>query len=177
MNEDDIAAALFAPGACNMDELASLRERLTHDSAFVSLVESWEMLLGPLASFVPEARLPRDLLGKIEARLDGRQRLEALSRTLSANEGEWIRFSAGVRIRILENQSDRRTILLDVEPGAQYAAHDHAGDEEIFMISGDLVIGDLELAAGDYHVSPKGSSHPAATSRKGCRCIVAMAAA
>jgi hypothetical protein len=174
--EDDVDAALLALGGCTAEEHARLREKLKRDRDFGDQVENWEMLLAPLASFVPEVAAPDGLLGRIESRLTARQRLEALSRTLRANEGEWIRVSPGLRLKLLNNQPDRRTVLLDVEPGACYAAHEHLGDEEIYMISGDLTIGDVELGAGDYHFSPKGSRHPDATSRAGCRCIVSVAA-
>ena len=120
---------------------------------------------------------PSDLLGKIEARIDARTKLEAMSRTLRANEGEWIALSPGVRFKELHRNAacGRRTILVDAEPGATFPSHEHEQDEEIFMISGDISFGDVELGPGDFYFSPKGSLHAAHRTRAGCRCIIEQA--
>lgn len=174
---DDIDAALWAAGALTAAEHEAVRERLKRDAAFAAKAHEWEEALAPLAALTTPVAAPEGLLEKIEARIDARARFESLSRTLRAQEGEWIRPSPGMRVKILHRNLDigRQTLLLDIEPGAVYPAHAHEQDEEIYMISGDLTIGAEELGPGDFHVSPKGSRHPAATTRAGCRCLVSMA--
>jgi quercetin dioxygenase-like cupin family protein len=175
MNEPDgTEAALFAAGALTAREHDALRERLKADSRFAAQVREWEDLLAPLASFAPPEAVPDALLAGIEARLDAAGKFEALSRTLKEDQGEWITVSPGMRVKLLHRMPEfrRQTVLLDIDPGAAYRGHAHEQDEEIFIISGDLVIGTEVLGPGDFHVSPKGSRHPAATSRGGCRCIV-----
>ena len=68
----------------------------------------------------------------------------------------------------------RQTILVKVEAGAVYDGHNHEEDEELYLISGDLTIGGVELRPGDFHLAPKGSRHPAATTRGGCLCLFVM---
>ena len=37
----------------------------------------------------------------------------------------------------------RQTFMAELQPGAEYADHDHDQDEEIYVISGDLIIGEI----------------------------------
>jgi len=176
-DEDEIDAALWAAGALSAPEYAALKERVKRDPKLAEKGREWEEALAPLAALAPNVAPPAGLFEKIEARLDSRLRLEALSRTLRADSGDWITVSPGMRVKLLRQNVElgRQTVLLDIEPGAVYPAHAHEQDEEIYMISGDLTIGAEELGPGDFHVSPKGSRHPSATTRAGCRCIVSMA--
>jgi anti-sigma factor ChrR (cupin superfamily) len=175
--EDDMDAALFVAGALTAAEHAAALERMTRDPAFAAQVRQWEAALAPLAGLAPAAPAPAGAFEKIEERLDARLRLQQVSRTLRAEDGDWITVSPGMRVKILHRNMElrRQTVLLDIEPGAVYPAHDHPQDEEIYMISGDLSIGGEELKPGDFHVSPAGSRHSASTTRAGCRCIVALA--
>jgi hypothetical protein len=36
------------------------------------------------------------------------------------------------------------------------------------VLEGDLIMGDLKLLPGDYHIAAKGSTHPAAATMSGC---------
>jgi len=175
--DDEQDAALWAAGALTPAEHEAFHDRLKGTAVLAATAREWEDALAPLAGFAPSVAAPGGLFETIEKRIEARARLEALSRTLRAQEGEWIKVSPGMRIKLLHRNPDvgRQTVLLDIEPGAVYPAHAHQQDEEIFMISGDLMIGADELGPGDFHVSPKGSRHPAANTRAGCRCIVSMA--
>jgi anti-sigma factor ChrR (cupin superfamily) len=175
--DDDIDAALFAAGALTGPETAALKARLKRDPALAAKAREWELALVPLAAHAGALAPPADLLDKIEARIDARAKLETMSRTLRAHEGEWMALAPGVRIKELHRNAalGRWTILVDAEPGATFPSHEHAQDEEIFMISGDLAFADVELGPGDFHFSPKGSLHAAHHTRAGCRCIIVQA--
>lgn len=178
MNEDDdIAAALWAAGALTPQEHAAVKQRLKSDSAFAAKAHEWEAALAPLAELAPDASPPESLFDAIDARIDARVKLENMSRTLRANEGEWIALVPGVRFRELHRSEalGRWTILVDAEPGAAFPPHEHKQDEEIYMISGDLSFGDVDLGPGDFYFSPKGSLHAAHSTRAGCRCIIIQA--
>lgn len=176
-DDDDIDAALWAAGALTAPEYHAVKERLKRDPGFAAKAREWEEALTPLAACVGAVAPPADLLGSIETRLDARVKLESLSRTLRANEGEWITLVNGVRFKELHRNEalSRWTILIEADPGASFPPHDHPQDEEIYVISGDLCIGDLELGAGDFHFAPKGSRHPENRTRGGCRCIFVQA--
>lgn len=176
-SDDNIDAALWALGALTPMEAAESAKRLKSDPAFATQVSEWEELLAPLGDFAPSARPSERLLESIEGQLDARARLEALSRTLNLSEDNWIRAFPGVRLKVLHSGDEfgRQTVALDFEPGSVYPAHRHKESEEIYMISGDLIMGHVELGPGDFYVSPKGSGHPPSTTRGGCLCIVCSA--
>ena len=76
----------------------------------------------------------------------------------------------GVFVAIVHKDEVKREIVgfLRAEPGVRYPAHRHAAVEEIFMLEGDLVIGDDVYGAGDYIRSNLGSSHAPYT-KGGCQ--------
>ncbi len=176
-NEDDIDVALFAAGALNGEETKALKTRLKRDPVLAEKAREWEEALAPLAIHAGDVAPPPDLFDRIEARIDAREKLASMSRTLRANEGEWIMLGPGVRFKELHRNValNRWTILVDAEPDAAFPSHEHTQDEEIFMISGDLAFDDVELGPGDFYFSPKGSLHAAHRTRAGCRCIIIQA--
>lgn len=83
----------------------------------------------------------------------------------------------GVRFRTLvaDRSHNRRTILLQMDPGTALPDHGHAGLEEVFVVSGDLSIGDEHLEAGDYFRVPPGVEHGTPRSKNGCTAIIISA--
>ncbi|AKG22467.1 cupin domain-containing protein [Calothrix sp. 336/3] len=79
----------------------------------------------------------------------------------------------GVMIARLNFDPVRRevTCLLRAEAGVRYPLHRHAGVEEIFMLEGDLVIGEEVYGKGDYILSTPSSIHAPET-RGGCMFFV-----
>jgi quercetin dioxygenase-like cupin family protein len=59
------------------------------------------------------------------------------------------------------NETGGATLLLRFEEGVVGAAHTHPGGEELFVVSGDITIGDQRLAAGDYLYTPPDGVHEA----------------
>lgn len=75
----------------------------------------------------------------------------------------------GVTIAIFHIDPIEREIVgvLKAEPGARYPLHRHAALEEIYMLEGDLRIGEEVYGAGDYIRSNPGTIH-APDTRDGC---------
>ena len=91
------------------------------------------------------------------------------------NEGRWIPSGIrGVRFRTLcsDRKANRRTIVLQMDPGTELPDHDHAGMEEVYVISGDLSIGNEGLGAGDYFRIGAGAEHGTPRTTGGCTCII-----
>lgn len=178
-DEETELAALLAAGALTGAEREAALRRERDDSAFAAEVAGWEAALAPLALDLPQLAPPEGLLGEIDARLDARERFARLAKKLQEPlrqpEGDWIVIATGLRCKLLEQYPEERRhlILFEAEPGALYPAHTHVETEELYMISGDLLIGEeLELRPGDFHVSRAGSRHPDLTTRRGCRCLI-----
>ncbi|MBL1179033.1 cupin domain-containing protein [Pantanalinema sp. GBBB05] len=76
----------------------------------------------------------------------------------------------GVEVAIVHTDEMKREIVgfLRAEPGVHYPLHRHAAIEEIFMLEGDLVVGNEVYGAGDYIRSHPGSTHAPYTIG-GCR--------
>jgi anti-sigma factor ChrR (cupin superfamily) len=73
-----------------------------------------------------------------------------------------------VAILHLDRERRERIGLLRAEPGMEYPPHTHGGTEEIYMLSGDLVLEGVTYYAGDYIRSALGSQHAPAYSHTGC---------
>lgn len=90
-----------------------------------------------------------------------------------AAEGEWRSIGTGVTMKVL--RSDQETgasaILLRFESGASFPVHNHPGGEEVYVLEGNVRLGDDSLNAGDYLYTSPGGRHPA-SSRSGCLLLV-----
>ncbi len=176
ISDQDLATG-YVLGTLTGAERDGVRIRAVEDRAFARLVDSWEQRLAPLA-LAGEAAPPEGLFDAIEARIRGTGVELPGTFTMRAGSGEWIEASPGLRIKML-NQIEsvgRQTFMAELSAGAEYVDHDHDQDEEIYMISGDLIIGDLVLNAGDFHVAKAGKHHPVHRSKTGCLCIISQAA-
>lgn len=94
--------------------------------------------------------------------------------TLRADDGDWVPFVPGVEMKMLFEDPARRSrsLLIRMQPGATVPGHPHPDHEECLVLDGEISIGDLTVRAGDYHLAPKGLSHPAITSRTGALLFV-----
>ncbi|MBN8248789.1 MAG: cupin domain-containing protein, partial [Verrucomicrobia bacterium] len=90
-------------------------------------------------------------------------------------EGEWSRgLHPGMRFQVLASSLRRNYMMLYIEldPGAGIPSHDHHGDEEIYVVSGDLVTEGRLLKAGDFVHADGGSHHHDLVSPGGCQAIL-----
>lgn len=171
----DLAAAL-ALGTLDGEAHKSARVRAIEDRNFAAEAADWEKRLAPL-SLGDEAVPPVGLLAKIETRIAKLGSELPGTITLRAGTGDWMDAAPGLRIKVLNRIEDlnRQTIMAHLQPGAEYLDHDHSQDEEIYMIEGDLIIGELILGPGDFHIAHAGRHHPVHRSRTGCLCIISQA--
>ena len=176
-DRDDMDPALWSLGMLQGDAYEAAARRAESDADFRTEAESWEARLAPLAGRLKPVA-PRDhLLFEIERRIDARAVPSFHGgKTIRAEDGAWVEWAPGIRIKSLHKMPaiNRQSMLLDVSPGAYYPSHLHEEDEELYVISGDLWFGDLELGPGDYHLAMKGTQHPGGTSKNGCLCVAIM---
>jgi quercetin dioxygenase-like cupin family protein len=77
---------------------------------------------------------------------------------------------SGVDVKVLrrDDATGRApTILLRFAPGATYPAHNHPGGEEIFVLEGEIRLGQDHLRAGDYLYTAPNNKH-GVSSETGC---------
>lgn len=114
---------------------------------------------------------PIDPPAALRARiLDAAASTSQNTRTVRAGEGRWFNVVPGVTVKPLsiDVERDTATILMMFEPGARVPAHDHAGAEDSFVISGSCRIGESYLLKGDFHHADAGTRHEEIISDEGC---------
>jgi anti-sigma factor ChrR (cupin superfamily) len=84
--------------------------------------------------------------------------------------GAWIKFLS------IEPSKGYAVLLGRLEAGVRYPAHFHEGPEEIYLLTGDLHVGDKRLGPGDFHHSDAGTSHPVNYSEEGCTLLAVLPA-
>lgn len=214
-------AALYALSALSSPEMEAVERDYQGHAAFWSEVRSLRDAAAGLAEAGPRARPRRDLWPEIRARVAPGSAARSTDVGLSAQREPaqvWKQWRAGatrapsvvsaagdeafeatgfpgVRVRRLavDQDAERVTMLVRMDPGTAYPAHRHGGVEECYVVAGDLWIGDdvgasaaganaagasaagmpaVEMHAGDYQRMEKGSRHPVQSTRGGCLLLV-----
>lgn len=175
MTDQELAKG-YVLGTLEGSERERVRIRAVEDTGFNTLIQSWESRLAPLA-LNGEIAPPVGVFNKIMARIDSSQVELPGTITRRHGKGEWTDVSPGLKIKVMHEipELKRWTFMAWLQPGAEYADHDHDQDEEIYMIEGDLIIGDVILAAGDFHIAKAGKHHPTHRTKTGCICIITQA--
>lgn len=94
---------------------------------------------------------------------------------LRAANARWRRTPyPGVEVRVVrfDGAAGRMTVLLRVAPGRRFPAHVHGGDEETYLLEGDLRTDSYVLAPGDVLIAREGSLHQELRSETGCVALV-----
>ncbi len=96
------------------------------------------------------------------------------TRTIRAEEGEWIPFLPLVEMKLLRQDLENRnqTVLYRLHPGAEFPSHAHTQEEECLVIEGEMLVGDHAVRAGDVHIAAPGHSHPPIRSPLGALILV-----
>ncbi|MBC8028413.1 MAG: cupin domain-containing protein [Steroidobacteraceae bacterium] len=96
------------------------------------------------------------------------------TRTLRANEGEWVDLDAHVRIRVLsrDEAAGTQTVLMRVAAGGRVPGHRHTQEEEFIVLEGECHIGAHRLGTGDVHLASAGSWHDDITTHTGVLVMV-----
>ncbi|MGA7385234.1 MAG: cupin domain-containing protein [Methylocella sp.] len=173
MSEDlDQTAAAYALGIARGAARAAIEARLSGDPALLAKIKLWQENFVALDLAAGRQGPPVGLFDKILDAIGagaGEQPPGTLTRR--AGTGVWTEMSPGVTYTVLFDDpiAKRRSMLVRALPGSTYESHLHGqGHEECLVLEGDLIMGDLKLSAGDFHLAAKGSSHPPAYSATGC---------
>ncbi len=172
MSEDlDQTAAAYALGISRGAARAAIEARLSGDPALRAKIKLWQENFVALDLAAGLQAPPAGLFDVIVAAIDAGEAALSGTVTRRAGTGVWTEMGPGVSFTVLfeDPVARRRSILVRALPGSNYASHFHdEGHEECLVLEGDLIMGDLKLLPGDYHIAAKGSTHPAATTMSGC---------
>ena len=83
---------------------------------------------------------------------------------------------AGAFVKMLSMDQERgyAVVMGKLEAGTRYPAHTHIHGEEIFMLTGDLHIGERKLGPGDFHHAAAGTRHDVNWSESGCTLLAVI---
>jgi anti-sigma factor ChrR (cupin superfamily) len=166
-------AAGFASGALEAAEqaefMALLRDAPAEAKAEVSrTIDSAALISFSLPSKEPSAALKEKIFSRMKAPAPTPDMYEFVRGTGDAG---WIPMKVpGAFVKLLSIQKEKgyAVVLGKLDPGTYYPAHHHIGSEQIFILSGDLSVGDVQLRAGDFHSAKAGSNHGVNHSETGC---------
>ena len=174
-------AAGFASGTLEATEKAEfrslLREAPPEAKAEVSrTIDTVGLIAISLPRKSPSAALREKILSRIRPPEPTPELFEFVPNT---GDTGWIPMRVpGAYVKLLSFQKEKgyAVVLGKLDPGTSYPAHHHLGPEQIFILSGDLNIGDVKLRAGDFHNARAGSSHGVNHSQNGCTIMAIVSA-
>jgi anti-sigma factor ChrR (cupin superfamily) len=177
-------AGLYALGALPPEEQQAFEAELAASAELRDLARSLQSAAALLAHATPAGRLPAGLKEKVMRRIDALEAARSpstppagLSFLMAADQGGWKPLpvpGAFIKLLSLERERGYAVLLGKLEPGTRYPAHLNAGPEDFYVLTGDLVIGDRKLVAGDFHHANRGSRHEENYSEQGCTLIAVV---
>ena len=83
---------------------------------------------------------------------------------------------AWVKLLSIEREKGYAVMMGRLEAGVRYPAHMHEGAEELYILTGDLHVGDRSLGPGDFHHADAGTAHGVNYSVEGCTLLAVLPA-
>jgi anti-sigma factor ChrR (cupin superfamily) len=181
-------AALKSLGALDGADVEKLAQLLASNADTRQEVAGFEKVVEAMAKALPvEAKPSSGLKDKIlqaakqssarKAATAGLKNLlppvgaDGLAFLRSAGNSGWLPLpvrGAYVKLLSFDDTSSQAVVLGKLDAGASYPAHTHKYGEDIWMLSGDLHIGNEVINAGDFHHADAGSKHDVNWSKDGC---------
>ena len=188
--EKDELAALHAAGALDGSGLASFLDLLdSGDEEAVRALAGYQeaaahLAAGTATSAPPAPLLKQQVLRAVQRRaaVTGRGRspgpaLAAFKFLAGADATGWQQAllpGASIKVLVCNRQANYAVVLGKLEAGVRYPAHDHVGPEELYVLSGDLHVGEHVLHAGDFHHAEAGTHHGVNYSVEGCTLLAVV---
>jgi putative transcriptional regulator len=187
-------ASLYAVGALPEQERLAFEIELRGDAElreFVRSLNEATVLIGLSATqMAPPAGLKQKVLERISSKSrtavadrpskeEGRAKFPGFAFVEASESKGWKELpirGAWIKFLSIEPAKGYAVLLGRLEAGVRYPAHFHEGAEEIYMLTGDLHVGDRKLGPGDFHHSDAGTSHPVNYTEEGCTLLAVLPA-
>ena len=166
---------LYALRTLNSSEVAAFE---THLSECVHCQKEFEAIKPVVTSFVawptdvlrPGASLWQELSKRIS---EGRDTAVLEPRQLPITP-EWEEVASGISVKILATDTGKQQVsmLVRLAPGTDYPPHCHAEAEELYLLSGELMIDQKKLCPGDYYHADGGTIDHRVWTETGCTCVL-----
>jgi anti-sigma factor ChrR (cupin superfamily) len=181
-------ACLYALGALSPAEHGTFELELASHPELRALTRSLQSAISLATRALPAVALPPGLKSKVFRRIEKLNAVKlhekvlpveslGLDFALAAGESGWKALpipGASIKLLSLEPERGYAVLLGKLEPGSRYPAHVNSGPEDFYILTGDLVIGNRQLVAGDFHHADAGSQHAENHSVGGCTLIAVL---
>jgi len=184
-------AALFALGMLDEEEQERFSAEVHGNSELRELLISLQRTTDKLGLLVPPVTPPASLKEKILSRIQSlkHQAPSKVSekpvlpitglRFIAGEEKNWGWKQLpipGASLKLLSFEPTRgyAVLLGKLEPGVRYPAHENAGPEDFYILTGDLHVGPKVLGPGDFHHADAGSKHGENFSVEGCTLLAVL---
>jgi len=114
------------------------------------------------------AEPPQELKDKTLAAIDALTQ----PRVVPAGSRRFRQVQPGIEVSTLSSGRTHRSMILRLQRGSTLPAHKHAGLEHAMVIAGSCYSGSVLLNAGDYLLSPAGSTHEPVRALEDCVLLV-----
>ena len=183
-------AALHALGALAPDDAARLQTLLSQDADAQAELTEMNHVTAALAQAVPASRPPSPALRTAllkhiqqtpQAQVPVGEKAPEESAApagfhfLKSDQGDWLTTPIpGIRLKVLSVSRDMGSwmVLADLAAGASYPSHEHAGSEQLYVLTGHLHTAGRVLSPGDFLHAEPGTHHDGLYSPDGCTAIL-----
>ena len=188
-------ASLYAVGALPAEEQRMFEAELRNNNELREFTHSLQRITDFLALTSPPVIPSAGLQDKVLHRIESRKSHQPLTLTVPKSSPPkglpgflfhgaddpkgWKQLpvpGAWIKLLSLERERGYAVLLGRLEPGVRYPAHQHEGGEELYILTGDLHIGDRALVAGDFHHADAGTAHGVNYSVEGCTLLAVLPA-
>ena len=167
---------LFALQALPEHEIASVEAQISSCEDCQQEIETLRPIVRSFAGWPTDVLRPAESLwGRLAQRIATETNTRPFVPPLKAPaKAEWQEAAPGIHVKILSRnaENDSVSILVRLDPGADYPGHTHAGIEELHLLHGILKVDDRTLHPGDFIHSEAGSVDHRVWSETGCTCFL-----
>jgi anti-sigma factor ChrR (cupin superfamily) len=166
----------YALRALPASEIAEAEAHIASCPDCRSELDSLRPIVGRFATWPTDVVRPtKSLRRRLAERIAGETAAKpVLPERSEWSEPPWEKVAPGIECKLLatDEERDRVSMLVRLEPGASYPPHTHAGVEELHLLDGELWIDERKLFPGDYNYGPPGAGDDRVFSETGCTCVL-----
>jgi hypothetical protein len=167
---------LFALQALPPREIAPVEAQISSCEDCRQEIETLRPIIRSFVGWSTDVLRPADSLwGRLAKRIASETATQPFLAPLEAPaKPEWEEAAPGIHVKILASnaENDSVSMLVRLDPGADYPGHIHAGIEELHLLHGILRVDDRTLYPGDFIHAEAGSGDRRVWSETGCTCFL-----
>jgi quercetin dioxygenase-like cupin family protein len=167
---------LFALQALSPREMASAEAQISSCEDCQREIETLSPIVKSFVGWPIDVLRPAESLwGRLANRIAAEAGTQPFVPPLeTSDKPKWEEAAPGIHVKILAKNAENNSVsmLVRLDPGTDYPAHQHAGVEELHLLHGVLMVDDRTLYPGDFIHAEAGSVDHRVWSETGCTCFL-----